>query len=92
MPATPLVDLQVPIQDLIDEGAWDQARQLQDRLQPLLSYISQYGVSMVKELLYRRGIIVSPTTCDPQAILLDAADHAELDVLMASFPVFAGAR
>ncbi len=78
MPATALVDLQVPIQHAIDVGDWEHARRLQVRLQPLLSYVSIYGVSMVKEILRLRGVIPSSTTRDPGARPLDGPDRAEL--------------
>jgi 4-hydroxy-tetrahydrodipicolinate synthase len=78
MPATAVVDLQVPIQRAIDEGDWERARMLQLRLQPLLSYASIYGVSIVKEILQVRGVLASARTRDPGAVALDAHDRDEL--------------
>jgi dihydrodipicolinate synthase/N-acetylneuraminate lyase len=78
MPATALVDLQVPIQRAIDAADWECARALQLRLQPLLSYVSIYGVSMVKEILRVRGVLPSARTRDPGAIALDGLDRHEI--------------
>jgi 4-hydroxy-tetrahydrodipicolinate synthase len=84
MPATALVDLQVPIHAAIEAGDWQRARQLQLRLQPLLSYASIYGVSIVKEILRLRGVLPNARTRDPGAIALDDADRAELAGFLAA--------
>jgi dihydrodipicolinate synthase/N-acetylneuraminate lyase len=84
MPAAALVDLQVPIQKAIDEGDWQGARCLQLRLQPLLSYVSIYGVSIVKEILQLRGVLPAARTRDPGAVALDDADRSELRRFLAS--------
>jgi dihydrodipicolinate synthase/N-acetylneuraminate lyase len=86
MPATALVDLQVPIQTAIDEGDWERARLLQQRLQPLLSYMSIYGTPIVKEILRRRGVVTDGRTRDPGAAVLDDRDHEELDRFLEALP------
>jgi 4-hydroxy-tetrahydrodipicolinate synthase len=78
MPAGALIDLQVPVQRAIDTGDWPRARALQARLQPLLSYTSIYGISMVKETLRLRGLIAESHVRDPKAVPLDATDRSEL--------------
>jgi 4-hydroxy-tetrahydrodipicolinate synthase len=83
MPAGALVDLQAEVFAATEQGHWEQARQLQARLQPLLSYTSIYGVSMVKETLRMRGLMPNAHTRDPAAVRLDEDDRAELRLQLA---------
>jgi 4-hydroxy-tetrahydrodipicolinate synthase len=88
MPAGALVDVQVPIYQAIESGNWARARMLQARLQPLLAYTSIYGVSMVKEILFMRGLAPSARTRDQAAVPLDDDDRVELKHFLERLPVF----
>jgi 4-hydroxy-tetrahydrodipicolinate synthase len=86
MPATAVVDLQVTVQRLLDSGDWAAATAAQARFQPLVSYLSLYGVAMVKQLLIRRGIVRDATVRDPEAPQLNDGDLDELDRLANAAP------
>jgi len=79
MPAAALVDLQVRVQECLDDDDWKRAEELQERIQPLLAYLSLYGVAMVKHLLAQRGVLASPTVRDPEAPTIGPADIEEVD-------------
>jgi hypothetical protein len=50
---------------------------------PLNNYESLYGSRAFKEVLYRRGVITSPTSRSPGKRSLDRYDMAEYDTLLA---------
>ncbi len=79
MPASGLVDVHVQIYALYKEGKRADAEVLSLRLLPLLNLGSQYGVAFAKELLWRRGVIRTNVTRDPQASPLDQHDLADLE-------------
>ena len=88
MPACHTVDVMVKLWDALESGDPDQARSLFDRMLPLINHERLYGVSVYKEVMYRRGIIQSPTRRAPGA-RLDRHDLAELDrILDATEPLF----
>lgn len=74
MPAGGVVDVQVKIFDAYDRGDREGAVEMQARLFPLLFHAATYGATFHKYLLWRRGILSSPTARDPQAIALDDED------------------
>jgi hypothetical protein len=51
---------------------------------PLNNFESLYGMRAFKEVLYRRGVISSPTSRTPGKQELDRFDLAEYDALLAS--------
>lgn len=82
MPACHTVDIMVKLWDTLEAGDEDQARSLFNRLLPLINHERLYGVSVYKEVMYRRGIIASPTRRAPGQ-RLDPHDLAELDRILA---------
>jgi len=74
MPAGGMVDLQVKIYDLYQKGDIEAAERIHFHLLPLLNYAMVYGVSLHKYVLWRRGVIDSPYTRDPQKISLNQDD------------------
>ena len=79
MPAGGLVDIQVKIFDEYDSGEVERAIELQSRLFPLLFHASTHGAVFHKYLLWRRGILDSPSLRDPQAIYLDKDDEKTIE-------------
>jgi 4-hydroxy-tetrahydrodipicolinate synthase len=84
MPASHYGDVHSRIWDLLEDGDETQARELHTRMAPLNNFESLYGVTAFKEVLYRRGVISSPTTRSPGKKVLDEYDMAELDTLLAT--------
>jgi dihydrodipicolinate synthase/N-acetylneuraminate lyase len=81
MPACQATDVQVDIWNLLEAGDEAGARALFNRLLPLINYERLYGVAVYKEVLHRRGVFATTRSRQPGAEL-DAADRAELDVIM----------
>jgi 4-hydroxy-tetrahydrodipicolinate synthase len=77
-------ELLVEVYDRFRAGREDDAHDLYDAYLPLIRYEQQPGIGLAirKEILHRRGILASPALRPPGA-RLDAADHAELDRLLA---------
>lgn len=88
MPACQATDVQVAIWKLLEDGKQAEARRIFDQLLPLINYERLYGVSVYKEVLYRRGVFATRVSRAPGKFL-DAADQAELDAIMAGVePLF----
>ncbi len=83
MPACEVTDVHVAIWNALEAGDAARARQLHNRLIPLLNIEWMYGTTVYKEVLRRRGIIEHTTRRDPGAATLDAYDHQELDAILA---------
>jgi 4-hydroxy-tetrahydrodipicolinate synthase len=82
MPACELVDLQVKVWNLLESGQERAARDLFNRLLPVLTMEQLYGATFYKEVLYRRGIIASKHVREAAWPKMDVHDQAELDVLL----------
>jgi 4-hydroxy-tetrahydrodipicolinate synthase len=80
MPAGGLIDLQVKVYNLWVAGRRHEAEVLHQRLLPLLSLASAYGVSFHKYLLWKRGVLSDQATRDPQATPLDDQDQIAVEV------------
>lgn len=88
MPACHLTDVQVDLWNLLAAGREREARDLFDRILPLLNFEHMYGVAVYKEVLRRRGIIAT-NVCRGGPAALDAWDLKELDTLLAGIePLF----
>jgi 4-hydroxy-tetrahydrodipicolinate synthase len=83
MPACEVTDVHVAIWNALDSGDLARARALHNRLIPLLNIEWMYGPAIYKEVLRRRGVIEHATLRGPGALELDAADHRELDAILA---------
>ncbi len=81
MPACQAIDVHCEIWRLLDAGEETAARALFNRLLPLINYERQYGVTLYKAVLQRRGILRSNACRHPMGAL-DAEDLAELDALL----------
>lgn len=84
MPASHFGDIHSKIWNLLEAGDEDAAREIHTRMIPLNNFESLYGMRAFKEILYRRGVITSPTTRSPGKKELDSYDLAEYDKLLAS--------
>jgi dihydrodipicolinate synthase/N-acetylneuraminate lyase len=81
MPGCHTVDVIVKLWDSLEAGDDDRARSTFNGLLPLINHERLYGVSIYKEVMYRRGIITSPTRRAPGQ-RLDSHDLAELDRIL----------
>jgi dihydrodipicolinate synthase/N-acetylneuraminate lyase len=82
MPACHATDALVAVWQAWQEGDEARAQRLHNHLLPLLSYERCYGGTPIyKQVLYRRGVIESPTIRTP-APELDAVALRELDRIM----------
>ncbi len=82
MPAGQITDLHVAMWELLENGDEAGARQLYNRVLPLLNFERMHGVATYKEVLYRRGIFRSRASRAPGKFL-DELDRAELDAILA---------
>jgi 4-hydroxy-tetrahydrodipicolinate synthase len=82
MPACEVVDLQVKVWNLLEAGKERAARDLFNKLLPVLTMEQLYGATFYKEVLYRRGIIASKHVREAAWPKMDAEDQAELDILL----------
>ena len=82
MPACDVTDLHAAVWNAYQDGGEGAAREVFNRLLPLLNFESLYGVNAYKEVLRRRGVIKSATVRASQTRGLDASDSAELDAIL----------
>jgi 4-hydroxy-tetrahydrodipicolinate synthase len=77
-------EMLVEVFERFDVGDVDGAEDLFDAFLPLVRYEQQpvVGLAVRKEILHRRGVIASAALREP-GYALSAADHAELDRLIA---------
>ncbi len=88
MPACQAAEVQVAIWEKLEAGDEADARQLFNRLLPLIHLERLYGVAMYKEIFQRRGIFATSLSRSPKATL-DDADRRELDDVLADVePLF----
>lgn len=82
MPATEMTDVHVQIWDAWHAGDEARARELFNRLLPLINLACLLGLAVCKEVLVRRGVFASTANRVP-GVRLDADDHRELDRVLA---------
>lgn len=82
MPACQTTDVHAAIWNNIEAGKLDEARNTFKRLLPLLNMEAAFGVSVYKEILYRRGVIANPIVRGRVGSALDDYDHKELDAIL----------
>lgn len=80
MPASEFTDVLVRLYERYRSGDVEGAREIHNRLLPLINIESLHGVIFCKEILKRRGLIASTYTRAPGK--LDRHDHAEIDRLL----------
>lgn len=78
MPACQFTDIYVQIWDLWQDGKKEKARSLFDKLLPMINYEGMLSVSLVKEILVRRGIISAAHIRRPDGAKLDRYDIQEM--------------
>ncbi len=83
MPACQTTDIHAAIWNTLAAGDESGARTIFNRLLPLLNLEARHGVALYKEVLKRRGVIPHATMRGRTTSPLDAADHAELDIVLA---------
>lgn len=81
MPACQITDVHVALWNMLVAKDWDAARNLFNRMLPLLNFERMHGVAAYKEVLYRRGIFATTTSRVPGA-MLDDDDRTELDTIL----------
>lgn len=79
MPACQFTDIYVQIWDLWCSGDREGARALFNKLLPLINLEGMLSVSLVKEILVRRGVITSVHTRRPDGVPLDIYDIREME-------------
>ena len=84
MPATELTDVHVQIWDAWQAGNRERAREVFNRLLPLINLLGLLGLPACKEVLVRRGVFGSTATRVPGSPRLDDEDHRELDAVLAN--------
>jgi 4-hydroxy-tetrahydrodipicolinate synthase len=85
MPASHYGDIHSKIWNLLEQGEETSAREIHTRMTPLNNFESGlHGMRAFKEVLYRRGVITTPTIRSPGKKYLDKYDVHELDTLLAS--------
>ena len=84
MPASHYGDIHSKIWNLLEQSDEKGAREIHTRMAPLNNFESLYGTRAFKEILYRRGVITSPTVRSPGNKHLDKYDMHELNTLLAS--------
>ena len=84
MPSVEVVDIHVKIWQAYQAGDKDGARAMFDRLAPLLHLNFCLGMSLVKEVMVRRGILTTSEMRQTGVLRLDEADHRELDIVLAA--------
>jgi 4-hydroxy-tetrahydrodipicolinate synthase len=82
MPACEVTDIDVLIWNTLEVGDARRARQLHNRLIPLLNLESMYGTAVYKEVLKRRGVIEHAAMRGPGVVELDEVDQQELDTIL----------
>jgi len=83
MPACEMTDVHVALWNALDAGEERTARDIFNRLLPLLNMESLHGATVYKEVLRRRGVIETATLRGPGMSTLDDFDHQELDQILA---------
>lgn len=84
MPSVEIVDIHVKIWQAYQSGAVDRAREIYNLVAPLILMNLNLFLPIVKEILVRRGILTSSQMRQPGIPPLDAADHRELDAVLAA--------
>ncbi len=82
MPATQVVEIYVQIWDAWQSGDSRKARDLLDRLMPLINLTALLGLTFNKEVLVRRGVFATARMRQPGAVKLDEFDLREIDEVL----------
>jgi dihydrodipicolinate synthase/N-acetylneuraminate lyase len=89
MPSVEIVDIHVQIWNAFQAGDEAGARQIYNRLLPLINLTFLLGLRLCKEILVRRGVIETARMRTPGTFELDEEDYRELDTILADLrPLF----
>ena len=89
MPSVEVVDIHVQIWNAFQAGDEAGARQIYNRLLPLINLTFLLGLKLCKEILVRRGVIQTPRLRMPGDFAMDEEDYRELDIILADLqPLF----
>src|SRR5207247_10935532 len=89
MPSVEVVDVHVQIWNTFQAGDEAAARQIYNRLLPLINLTFLLGLRLCKEVLVRRGVIQTARMRMPGNFALDEEDYRELDTILADLkPLF----
>ncbi len=84
MPASHYGDVHSAIWNLLEAGDEAGAREIYNRLMPLINFENLHGIAAFKEVFVRRGVIAHNTMRSPGRHALDRYDLAELDLMLAA--------
>ena len=82
MPATEMTDVHVQIWDAWQAGNEERAREIFNRLLPLINLVGLLGIAVCKEVLVRRGVFRSAAHRIPDSPILDPHDYHEIDAIL----------
>lgn len=82
MPAAEVTDVYVQIWDAYQAGDEPAARQIFNRLLPLINLLLLLGLPVCKEVLVRRGVFRTAGMRTPGSLALDADDQRELSLIL----------
>jgi 4-hydroxy-tetrahydrodipicolinate synthase len=84
MPGAVLIKELVQTYQLFQAGKMSEARQLFNRVVPLINFRAQFSLPVTKEVLRRQGVFATTHIRRPTGPLLDEQDLVELSVIMES--------
>jgi len=82
MPAAEIIDVYVQVWDAFERGDEATARQIFNRILPLINLLMMLGLPVSKAVLVRRGIFETTLMRQTGALSLDADDQYELDAIL----------
>ena len=82
MPAAEVTDVYVQIWEAFQAGDEPAARQIFNRLLPLINLLLLLGLPVCKEVLVRRGVFQAAGMRTPGSLALDADDQRELSMIL----------
>jgi len=82
MPAAEVTDVYVQIWEAYAAGRESEARQIFNRLLPLINLLLLLGLPVCKEILVRRGVFRTAGMRTPGSLTLDADDQRELSIIL----------
>ena len=82
MPAAEIIDVYVQVWDAFERGDEATARQIFNRILPLINLLMLLGLPVSKTVLVRRGIFETPLMRQTGTLSLDADDQYEIDAIL----------
>jgi 4-hydroxy-tetrahydrodipicolinate synthase len=82
MPAAEVTDVYVQVWEAFQQGDEPAARQIFNRLLPLINLLLLLGLPVCKEVLLRRGVFRTASMRTPGSTALDAHDQQELTLIL----------